>query len=97
MNLEKLLEAKMRDKIRALGGWAVKFWPVSLAGFPDRMVLMPKARIYFVELKSESKTPTPIQKIMHTKLRRLGFDVFVIDSAELLIEFLNKVQHDQNV
>lgn len=89
---EKLLERKLRESVKKLGGWAVKFWAVNLAGFPDRLVLMPGGKIYFVELKSEGKKPSPIQVVMIENLRRLGFAVWVIDTQILLDEFLNKLK-----
>lgn len=89
---EKLLERKLRESVKKLGGWAVKFWAVNSAGFPDRLVLMPGGKIYFVELKSEGKKPSPIQVVMIENLRRLGFAVWVIDTQILLDEFLNKLK-----
>ncbi len=89
---EKLLERKLRESVKKLGGWAVKFWAVNLAGFPDRMVLMPGARVWFVEMKSTGKKPSAIQKLVHGKLRCLGFEVWVLDTQILLDEFLNQLR-----
>jgi hypothetical protein len=85
---EKLLERKLREEVKKLGGWAVKFWAVNLAGFPDRLVLMPGGKIHFVEMKSEGKNPSPIQNVIMGKLKGLGFMVWVIDTQILLEEFL---------
>lgn len=89
---EKLLERKLRESVKKLGGWAVKFWVVNLAGFPDRIVLMPGGGIWFVEMKSTGKEPSPIQKVIQSKLRSLGFEVWVIDTQILLDEFLNELK-----
>ena len=89
---EKLLEAKLRDKIKKLGGLALKFYCMSFTGMPDRLVLMPGGRIYFVELKSEGKKPSARQKIVIGMLKKLGFEVWVIDTNLLLSEFLELVQ-----
>ena len=75
-----------------MGGWAVKFWAVNLAGFPDRIVLMPRGRIWFVEMKTTGKNPTPIQRLMHTKLQDLGFEIRVISTDEQLLNFLNELK-----
>lgn len=88
---EKLLEGNLRESVKKLGGWAVKFWVVNLAGFPDRIVLMPGGRIWFVEMKSTGKGPSPIQKVIQSKLRGLGFAVRVINTQILLDEFLNEL------
>lgn len=88
MESEKKLEKNLREQVKKLGGLAIKFWAVSFAGFPDRLVLMPKGKISFVEMKSEGKKPSPLQNIIIEKLRKLGFDVFIIDQTEKLNEFL---------
>jgi len=89
---EKLLEKKLRETVKKLGGLAIKFFVLSFTGFPDRIVLMPGGRIWFVELKSTGKKPTPRQEIVIGILRKLGFSVYVIDTQELLKEFLNLIQ-----
>ena len=96
MDSEKLLEKNLRDKIKTLGGVALKFHCLSFTGFPDRIILMPKARIYFVELKSEGKKPTKIQLVCHEMLRGLGFQVLVIDTKILLADFLKRVERNLN-
>lgn len=87
MDSEKLLEKTLRERIKDLGGIALKFHCLSFTGFPDRVVLMPFGRIYFVELKSEGKKPSPIQRSVHIKLTELGFSVSVIDTKERVNEF----------
>lgn len=92
---EKWLEQQLMYRIRLMGGWAVKFWPYSVAGFPDRLVLMPGGRMAFVELKNpEAKPkPKPHQVRVINKLIGLGFQVDVIDSEEKIEIFLNKFEH----
>lgn len=92
MGKEAGLETKLREAVKRLGGWAVKFWPLSIIGFPDRMVLMPGGRIYFVEMKAPGKTPNDIQKAVHAKLLRLGFPVYLVDGKIKLDNFLLLIQ-----
>lgn len=92
MSNEKVLERRLRNEVKKLGGLAVKFWVVNFAGFPDRVVLMPGGRIWFVETKSTGKTPTKIQQKVISILRDLGFSVWVVDSENMLSLFLNKVK-----
>lgn len=91
---EKLIEKKLREAVKKLGGLALKFWPVSFTGFPDRMILMPHGIVRFVELKSSGKQLKPRQKLVRKLLLKLGFEVYTIDTAELLNEFLKKIEHD---
>ena len=52
---EKYLEKKLREEVRKAGGLAIKFTSPYFTGMPDRLVLMPKGRIWFVEVKSTGK------------------------------------------
>jgi len=89
---EKRLEARLRTEVKKLGGWCIKLLSTFSTGLPDRLVLMPGGRIYFVELKSEGLKPSPIQLYVHTQLRNLGFKVYVIDCTKLLNEFLDEIR-----
>lgn len=88
---EKLIERKLRESVKKLGGLAIKFFVLSFTGFPDRIVLMPGGRIWFVELKSTGKKPKGRQPIVIQMLQKLGFEVWVIDSQYLLDNFLNEI------
>jgi len=88
---EKTLERNLRDRVKQLGGLAIKVWPVSVTGLPDRLVLMPGGRVYFVELKTPGEKPKPHQLAAHRLLKNLGFTVAVIDSAETLKKFLEDI------
>lgn len=86
---EKNLERKLREEVKKLGGLAIKFFVMSYTGFPDRIVLMPGGRIWFVEVKSAGKKPSSRQEFMIRVLQKLGFTVWVIDRDELLTDFLS--------
>lgn len=88
-SIEKRLEKKLIREIERLHGRCVKFWPMSISGFPDRICLLPGGRIRFVELKDTGVEPENKQKAWHRKLRNLGFMVFVIDSDETLENFIS--------
>ena len=88
---EKTLELNLYSRVKQLGGHALKFTSFSEIGFPDRLVLMPKGKIYWVELKSEKEKPRLIQKLRHEELIRLGFRVFVIDNTEKLNSFIDMI------
>jgi len=90
LDSEKLIEKTLNDEVKKLGGWSLKLPCVYVAGLPDRLVLLPGGVVFFAELKSTGKTASPVQKLIHKRLRLLGFDVYVIDTLELLYETLNK-------
>lgn len=88
MSIEKLLERKLREAVKLAGGIALKFHCLSFTGMPDRMVLLPGARIYFVELKDKGKAAKDRQALVHRMLQKLGFEVLVIDTELKLQEFI---------
>lgn len=90
MDSEKTIEKKLNDEVSKLDGWSLKLPCVYVSGLPDRLVLLPKGVVFFVEVKTTGKKPTAIQKLVHEKIRKLGFDVYVIDSLKLLYTILNK-------
>jgi len=92
MDSEKLIEKKLKKEVEKLGGLALKFQSSFYTGFPDRIVLTAKTKIYFVELKSEGKKPTLKQLYVHKVLRGLGFEVFVIDTLDLLEKFITYIK-----
>lgn len=91
MKSEKSIEKALRERVKKLGGLALKFWCLSFSGMPDRIVLMPGGRIWFVELKSPGKKPTSLQLRVHALLVSLGFEVWVIDNENRLNELLIRI------
>ena len=94
MTIEKTLERRLQIGIKRRGGKALKFYCLSFTGMPDRICLLPKAKIWFVELKGLNKKPSPRQVIVHRWLRSLGFPVFVLDSQEKLNDFFSYVERN---
>ena len=89
---EKRLEANLRDRLRALGGLALKLPAIHHAGLPDRLCLLPDGVAFFVEVKSTGENLRPLQKVCHETLRRMGFAVYVIYSTEGLNEILRRYE-----
>ena len=80
--LEKQIERKLVNTVKAAGGLCPKFVSPGMDGMPDRLILMPGGRLAFVELKAPGKKPRPLQLHRHDQLRDLGFEVFVLDRQE---------------
>lgn len=80
--LEKQIENKLTRSAKKAGGIALKFVSPGFAGIPDRIVLLPDGMCAFVELKAPGKHTRPLQTARHRMLQKLGFKVYVIDSAE---------------
>jgi hypothetical protein len=89
---EKTGERKLRVAVERQKGIAIKIFSQWFTGLPDRLVLMPGGRVYWVELKTTGKKPSPRQEVVIAMLRRLGFEVWVIDTDEILEKFLSEIQ-----
>lgn len=79
---ERTIEQALVRAVSKVGGMCLKFTSPGARGVPDRIVLMPGGRMTFVEVKAPGRSPTRLQRIMHDRLRALGFTVAVIDSME---------------
>ena len=88
---EKTIEQKLVQAVRAMGGIAPKLTSPGFDGMPDRLVLLPKGRIAFVEVKRHGEKPRPLQEARHGVLRRLGFKVYVLDDGEQIGGILNEI------
>lgn len=91
---EKAIEAKLTQAAKALGGIAPKFTSPGLDGMPDRIVLLPGGHIGFVEVKAPGEKPRPLQLARHGLLRRLGFNVYVLDQPEQIGGILDEIYSD---
>lgn len=90
--MEKKIEYKLRDKVKALGGLALKLIASGFTGMPDRLVLMPGGFVYFVELKNGNRGMLSARQIVvHKLLAKLGFRVWIVKDEETLQEFLNYI------
>ena len=90
---EKQIEQKLVRAVKAAGGICPKLVSPGTDGMPDRMVLMPKGCIAFVEVKAPGEVPRPLQLKRHAELRALGFRVFVLNAIEQIPCVLEEVQH----
>ena len=90
--LENEVEGHLRRRVEKAGGLCVKFLPDFARGFPDRIVLLPGGVLVWVETKRpQGGVLSPIQKVQHVLLRRLGQRVEVVwtkDQADDLIDSL---------
>lgn len=88
---ESDIERKLKTKVEKLGAKVLKLTSPGMNGMPDRLVLVPGGRTYFVELKAPGKKLRPLQQKRFDELRQLGFDVRMIDSEHLIESFIDEV------
>ena len=87
-DVEKYLCKQVRER---LGGMALKFVSPGHNGVPDRLILLPDARVYFAETKAPGKTPRRLQRYVIEKIRAFGFAVYCLDSKEKIDAFIREV------
>lgn len=90
---EKIIERKLTEMVKRHGGICPKFVSPSFCGMPDRIILLPQARMAFVEVKASNKKPRPLQVARHDALKRLGFRVYVLDKEEQIGKILNEMEY----
>lgn len=79
---ESTIERKLYNEVKSHGGMALKFVSPTLDGVPDRIVLLPKGKMAFIELKAPGKPLRPLQARRKRQLEALGFLVFKVDHIE---------------
>lgn len=84
---ENKIETYLKMRVKEEGGICIKLKFIARAGAPDRLVLL-KKRHFLAELKRTGQTAEDHQSRLHTLLRWAGFEVYVLDSFELIDEVL---------
>ena len=89
---EKSTEQKLVKAVKSKGGLAPKFVSPGFDGVPDRIVLLPRGRIAFIELKAKGRKMRPLQVRRKRQLESLGFSVYCIDSPDQIGGILDEIQ-----
>ena len=89
---EKAIEKKLVQAVKTTGGIAPKFISPGFDGMPDRIVLLPGGYMAFVEVKASDEKPRPLQLARHKSLRRLGFQVYVLDDEQQIGGILDGIR-----
>lgn len=91
---EKKIEQKLVTAVKKHGGICPKFVSPGFDGMPDRLLFLPHGRFAFVEVKAPGEKPRPLQLSRHRLLRRLGFQVYVLDALEDIDKIILEVKND---
>ena len=89
---EKEIEQKLVKAVKSTGGIAPKFVSPGFDGMPDRIILLPKGKLAFVEVKTPGEKPRPLQLARHKMIRYLGFKVYVLDDEGQIGVIINDIQ-----
>ena len=89
---EKQVEQKLVRAVKSRGGICPKFVSPGFDGMPDRIVLLPGRHFGFVEVKAPGEVPRPLQVSRHRLMKKLGFQVYVLDDPEKIGGILDEIQ-----
>ena len=89
---EKDIENYLRTQVKKLGGIAYKFISPGNVGVPDRIIIMPNGKIYFVELKTDKGKLTELQNRQINMIKSLGQEVVVVYGKSGADEFIERLK-----
>ena len=94
--LERDIEKHLVERVKELGGEVRKVKWIGRNGAPDRVLMLPRGRTIWVELKAPGGLATfpkdareEAQAREHERMRKMGQRVVVIDSLEGVEELLS--------
>ena len=88
---ERDIEKKLVTAVRKMGGEAFKWTSPGNDGVPDRIVIMPGGRVWFVELKADTGRLSPAQQRQINHLNRLGVRTFILKGQKGLETFTEMI------
>lgn len=94
--IESDIESRLVTAVRKLGGIAYKFVSPGNTGVPDRIIIMPGGRVWFVELKTDTGRLRPSQKRQIEKIRQRGANTFVLKGMDGLQEFMRIITEESD-
>lgn len=89
--LEKDIEKWLVEEVKKMGGLADKYVSPNNPGVPDRIVIMPGGRVFFVELKAQWGRLGSLQKWQRKRYEGVGAQVRCVcgmDGAKAFVEEL---------
>lgn len=89
---EKEIEKYLCKRAKANGWPCLKYSNPNMVGYPDRLIVLPSAKVVWVELKSKGKKPTKIQSARIDELKSIGHSVYVIDSKASIDKLINSIK-----
>jgi len=93
--LERDIERYLVDRVHELGGEAYKFTSPSHRGVFDRIVVMPRGIVWFVELKSPTGKMSRLQELFQKRLTELGQRNVVLSSKDAVNNFIEILKSEQ--
>lgn len=93
--LERDIARYLVDRVHELGGEAYKFTSPSHRGVFDRLIVMPRGVVWFVELKSPTGRMSRLQELFQKRLTELGQRNVVLSSKDAVNNFIEILKSEQ--
>lgn len=90
---ESKVEGYFNKQVELAGGEVRKLNWINRRGAPDRLAMLKGP--HFVELKAPGKKPEPHQVREHSKMRKHGLRVYVIDTLEGVDRFIKEITSNE--
>lgn len=84
---ESTIQTLIKKKLEAHGWLVVKILQCTLNGFPDLICFKNKQAV-FIECKTISGKPSPLQLYRHDELRKQKFYIFILTDVSEIPEFM---------
>ncbi len=88
---ENQVETYLHDQIVKLGGTTYKWTSSNRVSVPDRIVIL-KGAVWFVEVKTLGKHPTPAQQREMNRLKSHGCNVTYVSGKAGVDEFIKGIK-----
>lgn len=88
---ESDIEKYLKQQVTKLNGLCLKWTSPGTRGVPDRIIIMPQGKTYYVEMKQTKGALHPLQIYFHKQMKRLGHEVYVLWSKSEVDEFISEV------
>lgn len=92
--LEKDIEKWLVEEVKKMGGLADKYVSPNNPGVPDRIVIMPGGRVYFVELKAQWGRLGNLQKWQRKRYEGVGALVRCVRGMDGAKAFIEELKHE---
>lgn len=87
---EASLERRLTKAVKDASGVIIKLPSGWYKGIPDRLVLLRRGDMFFIELKRSKKKASKYQKRWIKRLRALGFKAGVVAGSEAVSKFIQE-------
>jgi hypothetical protein len=90
---EKQVDTYLRTKVEEQGGLCIKMGNVHRLGFPDRLVILPGKKPFFVEVKRSGRELEAYQRVWFHRMFELGISCWMTNSYESVDDVLRIESH----